>query len=341
MKILFNHFDPFSLAHGGFQVQIEQTKAALESIGVQVEWLRWWDDQQKYDLIHHFGTVSNTLLLQAKAGGKPVVLTTLFTETCNRSDAQLFRQKRFTQLILGLPFGEGIKRQLTWQTYGRCAQNIVGLECERQVLEQVYQVARERISVVPLGLSQNYLQAGTGHRSQPYLICTGTITARKNCIALAEMAQAAKVPILFIGKPYHPADEYWLKFQALIDSRWVHHHPHVKSETEMKALLQDARGFVLMSNFENWCLSAHEAIACGLPILVQRQKWSTERFGDQAWYFSSIGNNSANTKALKRFYLDSPSLKAPSIEIYSWEAVARRLCSVYEDVLSRRQTASS
>ena len=46
MKVLFDHPNPFLLAHGGFQTQIVQTKVALERIGVEVDWLRWWDDEQ-------------------------------------------------------------------------------------------------------------------------------------------------------------------------------------------------------------------------------------------------------------------------------------------------------
>jgi hypothetical protein len=38
MKILFDHRLPFSFAHGGAQIQIHQTKATLEKIGVQVEY---------------------------------------------------------------------------------------------------------------------------------------------------------------------------------------------------------------------------------------------------------------------------------------------------------------
>jgi len=34
MKVLFDHSDRFFLAHGGFQVQIEGTKAGLEARGV-------------------------------------------------------------------------------------------------------------------------------------------------------------------------------------------------------------------------------------------------------------------------------------------------------------------
>ena len=34
MKVLFDHPNPFLLAHGGFQVQIKQTKKALEELGI-------------------------------------------------------------------------------------------------------------------------------------------------------------------------------------------------------------------------------------------------------------------------------------------------------------------
>lgn len=334
MKILIEHGTPFALAHGGFQIQIEQTKLALESIGIEVEFVRWWDDRQKGDLFHYFGGVSSSILQMAKAAGKPVVLTTLFTSTCNRSDARLARQAWLTRMILSFPFGEIFKQQMSWRTYGQCARNVVGLECERHVLQKVYRVPAHQVSVVPLGLSAAYLGAKAAPRNEPHLICTGTITARKNCIELAEMAHAAKTPILFVGKPYQPTDPYWQRFRPLIDNHWVKHHPHVDSEAEMITLLQSSRGFVLMSNYENWCLSAHEAVACGLPLLVQDQKWSRERFGNQCHYFTSIGNTARNVEILKKFYADAPQLTTPAIKLHSWEDVARQLRSIYEEVLN-------
>ena len=333
MKVLFDHSFPFALAHGGFQIQIEQTKNALEKLGVEVEFLRWWDDRQRGDLIHFFGTASNSYLQQARVMKLPVCMTTLFTESCNRSDAQLARQARMIRSFLSMPFGEGVKQQLTWRAFGQCDRNIVGLEAERRVLETVYRVPKENISLVPLGLSETYLHAGRGRRNEPHLICTGTITQRKNCVALAEMARAAQTPILFVGKPYHPTDPYWLLFRELVDDQWVKHHPHVGSEAEMITLLQAARGFVLMSNYENWCLSAHEAAACGLPLLVQDQKWSRERFGSQAQYFHSIGSSAQNVEILRRFHAEADSSPAPGINLHSWADAARVLQNVYEKVL--------
>jgi glycosyltransferase involved in cell wall biosynthesis len=332
VKILFDHDLPFALAHGGFQIQIEQTKLALEALGIEVDFMRWWDAQQQGDLIHHFSPARGGYLAQARAVGRPVVMTTLFTETCNRSDAQLWRQKWLTRLILALPGLEGVKRQLTWRAYNECTQNVVGLEAERKVLEVVYAVPRERISVVPLGLSEAFLTAGKGRRDADHLICTGTITPRKNCVELAAMARAAKIPILFVGKPYHANDPYWLRFKQLIDGHCVKYQPHVASELEMITLLQAARGFVLMSDYENWCLSAHEATACGLPLLVPDQKWSRERFGNSVRFFTGRGAPE-NVAVLRQFYTDAPALSPPDIKLHSWLDAARELQSIYARLL--------
>lgn len=335
MKILFYCPLPFLLAHGGAQTQIEQTKAALERAGVEVEYLRWADARQTGDAIHVFSLVSNEFLQQARIAGMPVVLTQLFTEACNRSAARLTRQGWLIRALLALPFGGGLKAQLTWQTYSLATHNVVGLAAERRVLQRMFRVAPEKISVIPLGLSASYLAAGAGPRTENHLITTGTITARKNSVALAELAHAAQVPVQFVGKPYHLDDPYWRRFEKLIDGKWVKYHPHVGSEAEMIALLRGARGFVFMSAFENWCLSAHEAAACGLPLLVQDQNWSRERFGTEVRYFPSIGVTAANGKILRQFYQDAPQLPAPQIQLFSWDDTAAELKKIYAQILNR------
>jgi glycosyltransferase involved in cell wall biosynthesis len=334
MKILFDCPVPVLLAHGGAQIQIDQTKAGLAALGVEVEYLRWWDPAQRGDLIHFFGATSNAYLRLARAAGKPVVITNFFAEPCNRSDARLIRQGRLIRAALKIPVARQLKDQLMWTTFANAAHNLVGLACEQFVLEQAFSVPPEKISRVPLGLAETFLRAGAGSRAAAHLICTGTITQRKNSVELAGLAHAAQTPILFVGKPYHAADPYWLRFQKLVDGRWVKYQPHTDREAEMIQLLQTARGFVLLSQFENWCLSAHEAVACGLPLLVPDQKWSRERFGDQVRYFASPGHTAANVETLKKFYADAPGLAASKIKLYDWVEVAQALKKVYEKVLA-------
>jgi glycosyltransferase involved in cell wall biosynthesis len=330
MKVLFDHSQPFFLAHGGFQTQIEETKRALERRGIEVEWVRWWDDTQRGDILHYFGVARPGILAQARVKNLPTVMTALFTETCNRSDARLRLQGAIVQTILAVPAGEGIKQQLDWRAFQLCDRNVVGLEAEQRVLEMVYRVPRKQIDIIPLGLSDAFLSAGCGARLQSHLICVGTITERKNCVPLAKLVRQAEVPMLFVGKPYAEADPYWLEFRALIDDRWVRHQPHVESESAMIALLQQARGAVIMSRYENWCLAAHEAAACGLPLLLPDQKWSRERFGPAAHYFT--GDAARDVEMLRNFHAACPDLPAPKIPLFSWDQVARCLGEVYANI---------
>jgi len=337
MKILINCPLPFALAHGGMQVQIEQLQSALTALGLQVEPLRWWDAGQRGDLIHHFGVAPLEHIRQAQAKGIPLVMTALFSAACNRPTSRLRWQGWLVRTLLRLPFGEGIKQQLTWRSFGGCDANVVGLEAERRVLELVYGIPREKVALVPLGLAPIFLEARPAHRHGDYLLCAGTITRVKNTVALARLAQAARVPILFVGKPYAEADPYWQEFRGLVDGRWVRHQPHLADPAAMVTLLQSARGAVVMSDYENWCLTAHEAAACGLPVLLPDLNWSRERFGDQAHYFDHVGFSSRNVAILKQFHAAAPALPAPAIQLFSWTDAAKALKNVYEEVVLRRK----
>ena len=98
VKVLFDHPNPFLLAHGGFQIQIEQTKKALEANGVEVEWLRWWDDGQKGDLIHYFGRPHSVYIQQAHAKGIKVVMSELLTGLGSRSRVVRKAQRIFMNI---------------------------------------------------------------------------------------------------------------------------------------------------------------------------------------------------------------------------------------------------
>ena len=99
MKVLFDCHLPFMLVHGGMQIQIEQTMAALGMVGVSVEPLRWWDENQSGDILHHFGRVPINTVVQAQQKGMKVVLAELLTGTGSRSAAQLRLQRMVTRAL--------------------------------------------------------------------------------------------------------------------------------------------------------------------------------------------------------------------------------------------------
>jgi glycosyltransferase involved in cell wall biosynthesis len=327
---------PFFLAHGGAQIQIEQTKSGLEKIGVAVEYLRWWDENQTGDILHQIGAMDAPLLALAHQKGWKLAMTLLLTETCNRSNWGLFMRRVPIRAALAAPIPRSIKSRLYWQVYRQCDRMIVGLEAERMVLEKVYGIKPERVSVVPLGLTDAYLRAGPRTRTGDHLICTGTIRPSKNSLELARLAQAARTPILFVGKPFDFNSAYWRDFERLIDGKTVKHQTHVGNEPELIKLLQAARGFVLMSRYENWSLAAHEAAACGLPVLLPDQRWARERFGQHASYWPKKGRDEA-VAALRKFYDACPGLPAPGIKQYSWVDAAEMLRDIYAQMLGEPQ----
>ena len=339
MKVLIDFFGPpFFLAHGGAQTQVIETAAGLRELGVEVEYARWWDGNQTGDIVHCFGVPNNTYLAFAKSKGIPVVNTTLFSATCNRPRWQLQMQGAMVSTLLKMPsfppWG-AIRSQLIWSSFNLCDLNMVGLNVEAEVLRKVYTVPDSKIGMVPLGLSRLFLEAGHGDRSGDHLITTGTITEQKRSLELARIAIAAKVPICFVGKPYDPQGRYWREFKSLIDGKLVKHVPHTESVEEMIQLLKGSRGYVHYSDFENWCFSAHEAIACGLPIIVPDQNWSRELFGNQANYLLP-GNDKENPGRLKRFHDACPTLSTPEVKLHSWKEVGKILMTNYQRILDNR-----
>jgi hypothetical protein len=98
MKVLFSCSVPFFLAHGGSQILVEAVMRELGGLGVEVEPARWWDENQKGDVIHYFNRPPPTNVDLARQKGFKVVMTELLDQTASRGRAQLLAQRSFTKL---------------------------------------------------------------------------------------------------------------------------------------------------------------------------------------------------------------------------------------------------
>src|SRR5205085_9897433 len=98
------------------QIQIEQTKAGLEKIGLCVEPLRWWDAGQAGDVLHHFGRFDTDLMRKAQDKGMKVVTSDLLTQQGSRSTARLAVQKLVAQ-AMRTTFPDILLRLFNWGPY--------------------------------------------------------------------------------------------------------------------------------------------------------------------------------------------------------------------------------
>jgi len=332
VKVLFDHHTPFALAHGGFQHQLAQTKAALERIGVETDYVRWWDAEQKGDIIHFVGRPGAEYISFAHGHGRKVIIAELLTATGSRPRSALAVQKlMITVLRRILP--ATFTSRLAWDSY-RLADACVALtDWEGHLMNYLFGAPRERIHVVSNGVEDIFFGSHKRERG-PWLVCTATITPRKRILELAEAAAMAKTPLWIIGKAYAEADPYAQEFFKLAKAhpQVIRYEGAVSDRAKLAQIYREARGFVLLSAMESLSLSALEAAAGGCPLLLSDLPWARGTFKDHAT-FCPIAGVAVTGTALKAFYDRAPSIDPPPRPA-TWDDVARQLKKIYDGLVS-------
>src|SRR5271170_6376172 len=213
MKVLFDHHLPFALAHGGVQHQLIQTKAALEKIGIETDFIRWWDDSQRGDIIHFIGRPAADYIAFAYGKGCKVVIAELLTATGSRSPTQLALQK-FSTGIFKTILPKTFTARLAWDSY-RLADTCIALTpWEAHLMNYLFGAPKERVHVVPNGVEEKFLNSQKASRGK-WLVSTATITERKRVLELSQAAVSAQTPLWIIGKAYSDTDTYAQQFLTL------------------------------------------------------------------------------------------------------------------------------
>ena len=329
MKVLFDHSNPFVLAHGGFQIQIEQTKNAVKATGLEVEWLRWWDARQKGDIIHYFGRPPVWYIEFAHCKKMKVVFEQLLSGTGSRSKKMLAIQKlsiragSMAAFVKSGPFA--------WKSFEIADGCIANTEWEAYLMRYLFNAPKQKTHVLPNGVEDAFLNSKELPRG-PWLICTATITERKRVLELAQAALNAKTPIWIIGKGYNENDPYLRHFIELSrkSSGLIRYEGEIEDRAELARHYREARGFVLLSTKETRSLSAEEAAACQCPLLLSDLPWAKSVFKDQAQY-CPITSPGKTAQHLRRFYDNAPSFRRPHKPL-SWSEVGKKLKMIYEQL---------
>jgi glycosyltransferase involved in cell wall biosynthesis len=331
MKVLFDHPIPFLLAHGGMQIQIEQTQAALASVGVEAEHLRWWDERQQGDVIHYFGRPTGAYIDLAHQKGKPVVITELLGGLGVRP--ALFRAVQWSLIRLAqrtLP--TDFRARMAWDAYHRADACIALTPWERHLMSVMFSAAPQKVHVVPNGVEEVFFDNAPAARGD-WLVCAGTITEVKRVLELAEAAVLAQTPVWFIGRPFDEKLDYAQRFRALVRQhpKTLRYEGPITNRAALASAYRQARGFVMVSRWETLSLAVLEAAASGCPLLLSDQPWARSVFGDHPAY-CPVASPQRTAPVLRRFYDAAPSRPAPP-RPKSWAEVAQQLRGIYEAVL--------
>jgi glycosyltransferase involved in cell wall biosynthesis len=330
VKILFDHPEPFFLAHGGFQTQIEQTRQALIECGLEVEFLRWWDPAQEGDVIHYFGRPFPGYVQAAHQKGLKVVFSPLHGETGSRSPWQLRLQLVANRLAESFVPSQ-LRVRLAWETYRIADACVVLTSWEAHLVRFLFRAPSEKVHVVPNGVEKVFAPAPGVQRGQ-WLVTTSTIRSMKRPLETAQAAVAAQTPYWLIGKPFAESDSYYQQWIAFCRAypQWLRYEGSIENRAQLAAIYQQARGFVLLSRWESFSLSAAEAAACGCPLLLSDVPWARSVFGTAASYCPVAGVKTT-ARFLRIFYDQAPALPPPP-QPKNWIAVGRMLKGIYESV---------
>jgi len=336
MKVLTSCNLPFALAHGGVQNLIEAVSRELVGLGVEVEPERWWDAHQTGDVLHYFGRPASALHVRlAHQKGRRVVMFESLDQTASRSRLALFGQRCLTRL--GRAALPGLTVRLAWEVYRELDAMIYVTPIEWAAAQYLFDADPTRGHVITHGLEDAALAALREPAAEgDYLVSISTIAPRKHTVLLAQAARAARVPVVFLGKPYAADDPYFRQFEALVDGKFVR-YPGFVTETEKVRWLRGARGFVLWSQFESGCIAVYEAAAAGLPMLLSDLPWAATAYPKaRQLRLAKLSSPDRLAGVLGDFYCTAHRLPEPNFPMQSWREVARQYLAVYEAALARR-----
>jgi glycosyltransferase involved in cell wall biosynthesis len=307
----------------------------IAGLGVEVEPVRWWDDQQSGDIIHFMNRPTQWLVDGARQKGLKTVMTENIDHTASRRPFELWLRKFALQCDRAV--GGPLMFRTDMGVYQKLDALIYVVELERQVARYLYNIPSSRAHVIPHGLDDDALSALAQAASEgDYLISMGSVIPRKNTVLLAKAAQLAEVPIVFLGKPFSETDSYFQEFKGLIDGRLVR-YPGFVSADEKHRLLRGARGFALLSQFESGCIALYEAAAAGLPLLLPNLPWASSVYQQaRQTEFVPIKSEQSLAPKLRNFYDSAHRHSGHTFPVPSWREVALRYVQIYECILNKK-----
>jgi glycosyltransferase involved in cell wall biosynthesis len=334
MKVLFFDTTQAYLTPGGKQVHTHNLFHALKEIGVEVEYSRWWDPDQNFDIIHFFGYNAPYLLEHVKNRSKKAVLTQIMDVHTSLSPQLQYVYGAGIKLLKFLP--EKINKRYSAVSLDRFDAVVYINHYDKQSAKRIFGINEKKSFVIPHAFDAKFQEidnSGIFGLPQKYLVSVGSIIPRKRSILLAELAKASKTPIVFIGRCND--NEYGEKFRSMVDNEYVYYLGFANQKIKAGAMA-NASGFVLLSEAESGCIAVHEAAAIGLPILLPEAKWAKAYHNPKEVYFCNIKSNASAVADITQFFEKSERKPYHSFKLYSWNDIARMYEKVYRSVLHKK-----
>lgn len=344
MKVCFLAQQSVSMVGGGPLTQLRRTAAYLPEFGVEVGYFDQWNDfpREEYDLVHIFGAnfMNYDIALRLHHFGIPFVVSSIFFTM--RSPGFVRRTRHAANIAAR--FYRGIRTD-----YGFAAEVcrlgrmvLPNTVAEAEVVEKGFEVAKEKIRVVPNGVDERFADSDPSlfineFGVKDFVLNVGHIgSERKNVLNLIRAMREIDRPLVVIGKVHQ--GKY--AEQCLREAKANPRVTIIQGIPNDSPLLASAYGacevFALPSLFETPGIAALEAGLAGAKVVITPYGGTYDYFGGDARYVDPRAPESI-AEGLRAALADpvSPTLRQRIANEFTWRHVAEKTAAAYREVLGK------
>jgi len=332
----FQFFPPTIWTPGGGETQLAKTKEAMEQMGVEIELFDPWSRKRDYDIMHVFGSTYqlSDFVVTAKRLGLPVVVSPIIYTNKPGWKWRVWRQ---VDHFLPVPTVYTYRKRI----YEVADVLLPGSEAEANQLAQNFAVPLSKMVVTHNAADGRLAEADPKPFKDHYglegvILMVGRISNHKGQIRLIHALDGQGLELVFIGQMDPDDPGYFAMFQAECERRsWVHYLGPLPAGSDLLAsAYAAAKVHALPSLGECPGLVSLEAGLAGCNVVAGCGAPVREHLGEEAFYCDPTSIGSIRATVLKAYA--SPrtgKLRARLLKDFTWEAVARKIHAVYEEVL--------
>ncbi len=342
MKITFACYESLSIIHGGPRVQILQTKAELEKLGVEVSLLNPWEyfDKNKISAAHLFSANLATfhLAMTFRQYDIPFVTSSIFYS--RQPPAAIRATLAANKILKKFKAGIWTNYEFSRQVCSLSKAVLPNTTEEKRLVIEGLKIDADKVTVVPNGVEARFKNGNPSLFKKKYglenfILTVGHIgPERKNVLRLIHALHHINHPSVIIAKitdsPYSRQCVEEAK-----KSKNITLIPGLDNDSEMLASAYAACDvFALPSQFETPGIAALEAGLAGAKIVITPVGGTKDYFVDMAKYVDPYSVESIRSGIVDALNAQKNSQLQDHIEReFLWNRVAEKTLHVYKNAL--------
>lgn len=346
MKVLFNSNNSGFQAPGGGEVLLLKTREALTKKGIKIKLYDQWKDKlEDYDILHNFGLSNNCydVINAAHAKKVPIAITSIYAwpsvRYAMKSNALLKQKVNLAAYSIIKKYSFLNRFMYISKMLEKASMILADSKAERNILMKNYKLKKSKFRVAPYGIDKRFYKANpkefiNKYGMEDFILYTGRIEPRKNVLALIQIANKLRFPLVIMGgKKYQQGDHYY-KTCKKIAKKNIHFLDRVDHESSMlSSAYAAAKVIALPSWLENPGLSVLEGGLAGANVLITSIGSTKEYFKNHAFYVNPHDIKDIKTKLISAYKKDKDKKLANHIKKnFTWEVTIKKVIESYKEL---------